>query len=260
MTKRTVPVVTKLKKPLLFALCLLPIAAIAGVFVSLYQLDVYSEEIVAQIMAEIGSRGALAAVGAAQSMGYALICGFFGYILADKLGLWKPVRLEKKKLLVTLTVSVVGGVVFSLDHWVFGSMLDGIQEANAAGLTLSGVLASVLYGGVIEEVLLRLFVMSLIAWIIRMVFCRKAAKEEIPEWVFVSANVLAAALFAAGHLPATSVTFGALTPILLFRCFLLNGGFGLIFGRLYRKYGIIYAMVAHALFHVVCKSVWMAFI
>ena len=47
---------------------------------------------------------------------------------------------------------------------------------------------------------------------------------------------------------------------LLFRCFLLNGGFGLIFGRLYRKYGIIYAMMAHALFHVVCKSVWMAFI
>ena len=175
MTKRTVPVVTKLKKPLLFALCLLPIAAIAGVFVSLYQLDVYSEEIAAQIMAELGSRGALVAVGAAQSMGYALICGFFGYILADKLGLWKPIRLEKKKLLVTLTVSLVGGVVFSLDHWVFGSMLDGIQEANAASLTLSGVLASVLYGGVIEEVLLRLFVMSLIAWIIRMVICRKGS-------------------------------------------------------------------------------------
>ncbi len=251
---------TKFKKPLLFALCLLPIAALAGAFVSLYQLDMYSEEIVAQIMAEIGSRSALIAVGAAQTMGYALVCGFFGYLLADKLGLWKPVRFERKKLLVTFAVSLVGGAVFSLDHWVFGSMIDGIQEANEASLTWSGVLASVLYGGVIEEVLMRLFVMSLIAWIVWKVSCRKAEKTEIPEWVFVSANVIAALLFAAGHLPATSVVFGALTPVILFRCFLLNGGFGLIFGQLYRKYGIIYAMMAHAVFHVVCKLVWLIFI
>jgi membrane protease YdiL (CAAX protease family) len=70
---------------------------------------------------------------------------------------------------------------------------------------------------------------------------------------------IAAILFAAGHLPATAVTFGALTPLLLFRCFLLNGGFGLVFGWLYRKYGIAYAMMGHALFHVVCKIVLLIF-
>ena len=139
-------------------------------------------------------------------------------------------------------------------------MIPGIQEANAASLTWSGILGSVLYGGVIEEVMLRFFVMSLIAWIIWKVFCRKRKKEEIPESVFVIANVTAALLFAASHLPATYTIFGEVTPLLLFRCFLLNGGFAMIFGWLYRKYGIAYAMMSHALFHAVSKLIWLIFI
>ena len=53
--------------------------------------------------------------------------------------------------------------------------------------------------------------------------------------------------------------FGALTPLILVRCFLLNGGFGLVFGRLYRKYGIQYAMLSHALLHIVSKLIWTVF-
>jgi hypothetical protein len=48
--------------------------------------------------------------------------------------------------------------------------------------------------------------------------------------------------------------------MLLVRCFLLNGVGGLWFGRLYRKYGLSYAMLAHALFHVVSDVIWAAFI
>ncbi len=43
-------------------------------------------------------------------------------------------------------------------------------------------------------------------------------------------------------------------------CFLLNGGFGLLFGRLYRRYGIQYAMLSHALLHIVSKTVWTLFL
>ncbi|MEI3220478.1 MAG: CPBP family glutamic-type intramembrane protease [Lachnoclostridium sp.] len=132
-----------------------------------------------------------------------------------------------KKLIVTFVISVVGGIVFSLDHWVFGSMIDGIQAANVAGSTVSGVIASVLYGGIIEEVMLRLFFMSLIAFIVWKLFFKKLDKENIPTSVFVVANIVAALLFAAGHLPATISIFGILTPLILFRCFLLNGGFGI---------------------------------
>lgn len=191
----------KLKKPFLFALCLLPIAIIAGVFVGYYQLDTLADEVIAEFVAQVGSTDVLIVVGAVQTAGYALFCGFFGFLLADKLGLWKPIRFEKRKLTVTLAISVIGGIVFSLDHWVFGSMIDGIQAANAASLTVSGVIASVLYGGIIEEVLMRLFFMSLITWIIWKVFYRKHLRENIPVGVFIAANIIAALVFAAGHLP-----------------------------------------------------------
>lgn len=249
----------KFKKPLLFALSLLPIAIVAGIFVGIYQLDVYSEDIVAEVVAQLGSTEALIVIGAVQTVSYAFFCGFLGYILADKIGLWKPIGFEKKKLIITLAISLVGGIVFSLDHWTFGNVIEGIQEGNKASLTVSGVIASVLYGGVIEEVMLRLFFMSLIAFVVWKLFFRKYGKENLPTSVFVIANVVAALLFAAGHLPATVSIFGQLTPMILFRCFLLNGGFGLVFGWLYRKYGIVYAMVAHAAFHIVSKLIWIIF-
>lgn len=249
----------KVKKALLFALCLLPIAVVGGIFVGFYQLDVYPEEMLAEVLAQIGSTDILIVVGALQTVGYALFCGFVGYLLADSLGLWRPIRIEKKSLAVTLAISLVGGIIFSLDHFTFGNLIDGIQEANLASLTVSGVIASVLYGGVIEEVMLRLFFMSLIAFVLWKLFYKKYDKDSIPTRVFVIANIVAAILFAAGHLPATAVTFGELTPLLLFRCFLLNGGFGLLFGWMYRKHGIIYAMTGHALFHIVSKLIWLLF-
>jgi membrane protease YdiL (CAAX protease family) len=107
--------------------------------------------------------------------------------------------------------------------------------------------------------MLRLFFLSLLALILWKVFFKSYTKENIPTRVFVIANVLAALLFAAAHLPSTLMTFGELTPLILFRCFLLNGGFGLIFGWLYRKHGIVYAMLGHALFHIVCKGILFIF-
>ena len=250
----------KFKKPLLFALCLLPIAIVAGIFVGLYQLDIYSDEIIAEAVAQLGSTDLLVVISAVQTVGYALFCGFFGCILADKIGLWKPIKFEKKNLVITLAISLVGGIVFSLDHWTFGNIIDGIQEATKVGLTTNSVITSILYGGIIEEVMLRLFFMSLIAFVVWKLFFKKYDKENIPTGVFVIANVVAAILFAAGHLPATISTFGELTPLILFRCFLFNGGFGLVFGWLYRKYGIVYAMMGHALFHIVSKLIWIIFI
>jgi len=249
MMKKTI------KKALLFVLTLLPIAVVAGVFVGYYQLDTISEDIAAQAVAQFGSADAFAVVGAVQTVGYALFFGFFGYILADKIGLWKTVEFEKKGLVVTLITGVIGGGVLLFDHWVLGGMFDGIRQANAAGLTVSGVGAAVLYGGIFEEVMMRLFLMSLIAFVIWKVFFGKYDRENIPTGVFVAANIIAAVAFAAGHLPAAIAMFGELTPLLLLRCFAFNGGLGMVFGHLYRKYGIVYAMAAHALCHIVFKTV-----
>ena len=135
-----------------------------------------------------------------------------------------------------------------------------MQELIKLTITINAIFASILYGGIVEELLLRLFMMSLLVIIIWKLFYRKMAMEKIPAGIYIIANVLAAILFAAGHLPATAGAFGELTTLLIFRCFLLNGAFGIIFGYLYKKYGIQYAMASHAGFHIVSKAIWLVLI
>lgn len=248
----------KLKKPLLFALAMAPIGAVAGYFTILYQLDFLSADMIQDAVAQLGSIETLKAVYLVQTVGYALFCGFTGYLLAEKLGLMRPLRLEKRALLITLGLSLAGGILFSLDYWTFGAWIPGVREATDLTLSVHVVLASVLYGGVIEELMLRLFMMSLLAFLLWKLFFRK--RETVPTGVIVAANLAAAILFAAGHLPATVMNFGTLTPLLLFRCFLLNGGFGLLLGWIYRKFGIQYAMLSHATLHMVSKLIWFFFV
>ena len=250
----------KVKKPLIFTLALLPIAALAGYFVAMYQLELYDQETIDALISQAGSRDTIILLSVIQTLVITFICGFLGYIISEKIGLMKPFRLERSNVIRTLFLSVVFGVVFSFDYWTFGSWIPGtvIQDAAVAGLTVYGWIGSILYGGIIEELMLRLFVMSLIVWILWRLFFRK--NEKVPVSVFITANLISALLFAAGHLPATVTIFGELTPLILFRCFLLNGAFGLFFGWLYYKYGIQYAMIGHAMLHIVSKSVWSVFI
>ena len=114
-----------------------------------------------------------------------------------------------------------------------------------------------IYGGIIEEVMLRLFMMSLVAFVLHKLFWRK--REQTPVAALVAANIISALLFAAGHLPTTAALMG-LTPMILLRCFLLNGGIGLMLGFLYRKHGLRYAMIAHAGCHIISKLIWILFI
>ena len=49
--------------------------------------------------------------------------------------------------------------------------------------------------------------MGFIALILVMIFARKTEKKEIPVWSFIAANVIAALVFSAGHLPATQMPY-----------------------------------------------------
>ena len=247
-----------IKKPLIFSLAVLPIAIVAIIFTCLYQFEMYPPEILEEAVAQVGSMALVWIITVVQNVGLIMFCCFFGYILAEKLGLWKPIIFEKRALTVTFLLSALVGIILSLDPWTFGNLIDGIKESTAAGMTVYGIIASILYGGIIEEILMRLFVMSLIAFLISKIFFKK--REDVPAKVFVIANIVAALLFAAGHLPATLVTFGELSPMLLFRCFLFNGGFGMLFGWLYRKHGLHYAILSHMTAHIVSKIIWFVFI
>ena len=246
-----------IRKPLIFTMIILPIAIAGGYFSVQMSISAMDPSALDAAMEQAGSIQLLIAVSIIQTVIYALICGFFGYILAGKTGLMRPFRFESSKILITVIVSLIGGAVLSLDAWTFARWipeLDGIYEAAGSFDAVTWI-ASILYGGIIEEVMMRLFLMSLLAFIGWKIFFRKEAAA--PVKVFIAANIIAAAAFAAGHLPATIQTYGTLSPLLIFRCFLLNGAFGLVFGRIYRKYGIQYAMLAHMLFHIVSRTIWL---
>lgn len=245
-----------LKKPFLFTLCMLPVAVVGGWFTAEYSLANLDEDLLEQALAQGGSRELLLISSLISIIIYVVICSFFGYIVAEKLGLIKPLRFTKKETLTALLWGAAAGLVLCADAFTFAKWIPELKDYYAAAGSFDTVtwISAILYGGIIEEVMMRLFFMSLIALIIRKLFCRKA--ETVPEKVLIIANIIAAALFAAGHLPSTANMFGSLTPMLILRCFLLNGSFGLVFGWLYRKYGLQYAMAAHMLTHIVSKTIW----
>ena len=100
-----------------------------------------------------------------------------------------------------------------------------------------GLLAS-FYGGIGEEVLTRLFAMTLLVWLIAWATGRRTAP------VFWAAIILAAVGFAAAHIPATAVLAPLTRPVVA-RILVLNSLGGILFGWLYWRRGLEHAMVAH---------------
>ena len=74
---------TQYRAPLRFTLALLPVAAAAGYLVIRYQLALYDPATLAAMLAQLGSTAVLLAVGTAQTVVYAAVCGFGGYLLAE---------------------------------------------------------------------------------------------------------------------------------------------------------------------------------
>ncbi len=245
----------KFKKPLLFVLALVPIAIVGGYFTGVYGWTELTEDVKSQIMVQTGNNQSLVYLTATvQTLAYALICGFFGYILSDKIGLMKPVKFEKKPVMVTVGMTLFIGLVLCTDLFYFRNHIPQVDAMYQGKPSFAYWMASVLYGGVIEEILMRLFIMSLIVYAAWKIFFRIEANP--PTGVIIAANIITALLFAAGHLPSTMQMWGEITPMILLRCFLLNGAGGLVFGYLYRKYGIQYSMMAHAGAHIVWKIIW----
>jgi hypothetical protein len=183
-----------------------------------------------------------------------------GLFLANRIGLGLPV-LEAKlagesvgaRVKAFLPLSILLGVVGSaliigLEYWFFAPALTAEfgDKFAAAGLSAQpaawkGLLAS-FYGGVDEEVLLRLFLMTLLAWLGK--FISKTAEGKPTAIVLWIANILAAILFGLGHLPAVA-TLIPITPLVVIRAVVLNGVLGIAFGYLYVKYGLEAAIVSH---------------
>lgn len=134
-------------------------------------------------------------------------------------------------------------LVILLDGLVFSRALleGGLEPGTAHPPAWQGLLAS-FYGGITEELFLRLFLMSALAWLLGRVW---AATDGLPTpGAMWTANVVAAVLFGLGHLPTTSALV-ALTPFVVLRAVVLNGIVGVACGWLYWRKGLEMAMAAH---------------
>lgn len=224
----------------------------------------YVLELQAELLESLDLPMSLPALIALQVMQGAILFGLLiaaGLFFASRVGLSAPIldaitrgESAADKLRAILLISVLVGVtaaliIIGLEFAVFQPAL--IRELGESAREFSlqaeqpaawkGFLAS-FYGGIVEEVLLRLFVMSLLAWLGS--FVSKTTEGKPTSAVFWIANILAAVLFGLGHLPATA-TLIPLTPLVITRAIVLNGLGGIAFGYLYWKRGLESAMIAH---------------
>lgn len=142
----------------------------------------------------------------------------------------------------TVKTAVSLGVFMSLIVIALDRLFTAFQPAIQAPQeppAWQGLLAS-FYGGISEEVLVRLFLMSMIIWGVVRVFKYKS----IPDRAYWTGIFLAALLFGAGHLPAAAA-IAPLTPLFVTRIVLLNAIFGVLCGWLFWKKGFEAAVLAH---------------
>lgn len=177
-----------------------------------------------------------------------------GVRLQKRVGLHAPIvesfiykmkihTISKKWLVIGVFVSFIGAlIIIFFDLFVFTPFMEMPEDQTTVTIWWQGLLV-MLYGGVTEELMVRLFGMTLIVWLLAWI--TKKEKDNIPNGFYYIAIFLAAIIFGLGHLPATIQVFGELSTIIVVRALVLNGLLGLWFGYLYWKKGLEYAMVAH---------------
>ncbi len=232
---------------------------IGGYCMGIYGYDMLPEDTLAILQKQNVTKG-MTVLSAMVQYGilFGVVLAAIGIVISEKVHLWKTFRPTKKAVLSTAIIAVIAALcLFPGDKLIFGSLNEWVRDQYTTAPTIYKITGGLLVGGIIEEVMMRLFFMSLCVWILSRIFYKNV--KEIPVQVYMIANLLAAILFAAGHLPGTMM-MTTLTPVILIRCFLFNGGLGLGFGYLYRKYGIGYAMIAHGFAHLISDIVMLIFV
>ncbi|KAF1686276.1 CPBP family intramembrane metalloprotease [Pseudoxanthomonas broegbernensis] len=196
--------------------------------------------------------GVVVAMQAAQALVLLGLLSWLGLRMGHRVGLGSPVLrawlvlrtlpdwARLRPLQTMLLGMAAGAAILGLSALVDGFLPPAVHppaQATAGASALNGLLAS-FYGGIAEELQLRLFLMTLLVWVVAR---RRGAPPPSAYWVAIA---VAALLFGAGHLPAAAHVWG-LDAAVVARTLLLNGVGGMVFGWLYWKRGIEMAMLAH---------------
>jgi membrane protease YdiL (CAAX protease family) len=235
---------------------LLIMCVVTSILVIPYSLEITASEV------KISAIIMIAAI--AQTLVLFSVVIFLGLLLSKHTGMGAPILqgvLEGKNqtkelksiILPSVCFGVLAGILIILSSIPFNKLIPQLSEVSSSAW--KAFFAS-FYGGIAEEVLLRLFLVSLFVWITLKI---KKTKDGHPAifgiWLSI---ILAAIIFGLGHLPATS-QITALTGTVVIRAIVLNGIGGIIFGWLYWKKGLESAMIAHfsadIVLHIIFPSV-----
>lgn len=141
-----------------------------------------------------------------------------------------------------LVPAIAGGFVCGLCIALFGAATADLLGGRAQALELP-LATRVLYGGTIEEIVFRWAVMPLVA----LGLCRLSVRRGTALAV---ANLIAALLFAAGHIPAIVAAVPVAPAWLVPAVLAANTAIGLICGWLFIRRGFEAAMIAHGSAHL----------
>lgn len=225
----------------------------AGTLAGLADIPALWSQVEPMIRAQGVGIPAFLAIQFAQSAVQVAIIVAIGLFFARRAGLGAPIlegRLAGDKvspqlnsiLLPSIVLGVTGGVVaIALDRFVFMPLLPGFSTIITRIGSWQGIAAS-FYGGILEELEMRLLVLSVVAWLSgKLSHTTQGTPSRVALWI---ATIVAAIVFAQGHLSATSLSV-AITPLVIARSLVLNGGLGLLYGYIYTRRGLEAAMLTH---------------
>lgn len=248
------------KKDLKVSLVFVLISAIAGMLLALYTTSTTDMSLIPM------SKSVFILVSVLQvAILYGFVQGYLGLKLSravnlnDK-GILKSIYSDEKyifnkqNILLSIGFGLLNATVLTFsEKFIFSRLIPELQNATQSFSPLY-LLNGIVYGGIVEEIMLRLFLMSLIVLIFYKIFARKSDKKNIPSWVYWAGIIISSLLFGLGHLPAANMYF-VVTPIVIFRVIILNSFAGVLFGYLYWKKGFEYGIIAHMFSHIFMQLV-----
>jgi membrane protease YdiL (CAAX protease family) len=180
------------------------------------------------------------------------IAASLGILFARKIGIGAPLLeawLYRGRVVIpwqSLVVSCVSGlslglITLLLIHSPLGAALSNLPVVSENAIPLWKRLLACLYGGLCEEIVMRLFLLSLAIWALSKAFKRVSRGEIVTFWF---ANVVVALAFGAGHLPL-AYQLAPLTMELVTVVVGLNAFVSMGFGYLYWSRGLEAAIIAH---------------
>jgi hypothetical protein len=190
---------------------------------------------------------AASAVGTALAPQVGLAAPFFESLASGR-PVWESLA---PQLLPALLLGTGGALVILAAYYLFfRPRLDRQTVHSMEALRMDlGLWARLFYGGIVEEVLFRWGVMTLLVWIATRLL---GGSRPVAMW---GAIIVSGVLFGIGHLPSYRLAGCQVTPLFLGLMIVLNLWATLICGWLFWQYGLLAAMIAHMLYHLM----WMPF-